>query len=251
MRRMVNEKDIALMEDLNNNNISSMTISQRYIVDNIKTISNDVLNKLKVGDIVLKNTNGQFHAYSVSFKKDDEGICLTYSDASVVETQSYDLVDGVWTYNSEDKTNLVNYTAGDNISINNGVISATDTKYTAGDNITIEDGVISASSGDIYENEIGVYAFNGNMIMRFFTKELLTYDDFQSYVVDELTNREIECVVYNAPPKISSSPVIPQHIWIDSSGLHLRGLNSSYQVAASYITLSQVTFELRFSHKIN
>lgn len=39
------------------------------------------------------------------------------------------------------------YTAGDNVTIENGVISATDTKYTAGDNITIENGVISATGG--------------------------------------------------------------------------------------------------------
>ena len=37
------------------------------------------------------------------------------------------------------------YEAGSNISINNGVISATDTTYTAGDNISISGGVISAT----------------------------------------------------------------------------------------------------------
>lgn len=36
------------------------------------------------------------------------------------------------------------YSAGDNIQINDGVISATDTTYTAGENIYIADGVISA-----------------------------------------------------------------------------------------------------------
>lgn len=41
------------------------------------------------------------------------------------------------------------YSAGDNITIENGVISATDTTYTAGDNITIEGGVISAESGGV------------------------------------------------------------------------------------------------------
>lgn len=39
------------------------------------------------------------------------------------------------------------YEAGDNITIEDGVISATDTTYTAGNNITIENGVISASGG--------------------------------------------------------------------------------------------------------
>lgn len=41
------------------------------------------------------------------------------------------------------------YEAGDNITIEDGVISAIDTTYTAGNNITIEDGVISAESGGI------------------------------------------------------------------------------------------------------
>lgn len=90
MRRMVNENEI----------------SQIYMSDNIKAISSDILNKLKAGDIVLKNTNGQLHAYSVSFKKDDEGICLTYSDASVVETISYDYIGEQWVYNSTDITPL-------------------------------------------------------------------------------------------------------------------------------------------------
>ena len=39
----------------------------------------------------------------VSYKKDDTGMCLTYADASVVETQSYDYTEGHWVYNSEDK----------------------------------------------------------------------------------------------------------------------------------------------------
>ena len=40
-----------------------------------------------------------------------------------------------------------NYTAGTNVTINNGVISATDTIYTAGTGIDITNGVISATSG--------------------------------------------------------------------------------------------------------
>lgn len=47
-------------------------------------------------------------------------------------------------------------TAGENITIENGVISATDTTYTAGTNITIVDGVISATGGggSVTEQEI-------------------------------------------------------------------------------------------------
>lgn len=43
------------------------------------------------------------------------------------------------------------YTAGDNITIEDGVISATDTTYTAGTGIDITDNVISATGGDTYK----------------------------------------------------------------------------------------------------
>ena len=76
-----------------------------YSVTDIKAIPQDVCNALKVGDIVNKGN----HSYRVSFKKSDEGMCLTYVDASRVETQSYDLIGDVWTYNSEDLTEFEDF----------------------------------------------------------------------------------------------------------------------------------------------
>lgn len=72
-------------------------------VSNIKTLSNDVINNLRCGDVVLKEDSTGKHAYLVSFKS-DTGLCLTYCDAYCVETQSYDKVENNWVYNSEDKT---------------------------------------------------------------------------------------------------------------------------------------------------
>lgn len=72
-------------------------------VSDIKNLSNDDIENLKCGDIVNKVDSSGKHSYIVSFKN-ETGICLTYADASVIETQSYDKIDGVWTYNSEDKT---------------------------------------------------------------------------------------------------------------------------------------------------
>lgn len=43
-------------------------------------------------------------------------------------------------------------TAGSNISINNGVISATAATYSAGDNISINNAVISADLSSVYNN---------------------------------------------------------------------------------------------------
>ena len=74
-------------------------------VSNIKSLTNDDIESLKCGDVVLKEDESGKHAYLVTFRN-DTGICLTYVDASVVETQSYDKIDGVWTYNSEDKSKL-------------------------------------------------------------------------------------------------------------------------------------------------
>ncbi len=63
-------------------------------------------NKLRSGDMVIKLTNNQQHRYVVSYKEDKVGMCLTYIDASVVETVSYDYVEGNWVYNSTDVTHI-------------------------------------------------------------------------------------------------------------------------------------------------
>lgn len=74
-------------------------------VTNIKNISSAIINKLDCGDIVLKKDSSGLHAYIVSFRN-ATGICLTYTDASTIETQSYDKVGQNWVYNSEDKGTL-------------------------------------------------------------------------------------------------------------------------------------------------
>ena len=143
-KRMVSEDLLAILESISNNGIAKITTT------NIKTLSNEDIDSLKCGDIVAKVTGDQKHAYIVSYKEDGQGICLTYIDATYVETISYDYTDGNWVYNSQDSTEIQRkLTAGSNITIEDGVISATDTTYTAGTNITIEDGVISASGGTV------------------------------------------------------------------------------------------------------
>ena len=75
------------------------------IVTDIKNIPSATIKKLQCGDIVLKKDSSGYHAYIVSFRN-ATGICLTYTDASGVETQSYDKVGQNWVYNSEDKGTL-------------------------------------------------------------------------------------------------------------------------------------------------
>lgn len=72
-------------------------------VTDIKAIPSATIKKLDCGDIVLKKDTSGYHAYIVSFRS-ATGICLTYTDAYCVETQSYDKVGQNWVYNSEDKT---------------------------------------------------------------------------------------------------------------------------------------------------
>lgn len=76
-----------------------------YPVDNISNMSDNDINNLKAGDVVVKKTGNQRHAYIVSYKEDKQGICLTYVDGSgYMETISYDYTGGHWVYNSKDVT---------------------------------------------------------------------------------------------------------------------------------------------------
>lgn len=72
-------------------------------VSDVKALSNSQIDLLRCGDYLVKKDASGEHAYKVTFKS-ATGMCITYHDAYCVETQSYDKIDGVWTYNSEDKT---------------------------------------------------------------------------------------------------------------------------------------------------
>ena len=74
----------------------------------ITALTDGQLDALKVGDKVAKKTGTAEHLYTVTYKDaENGGICLTYLDASVVETVSYDHSESGWAYNSTDKTPLV------------------------------------------------------------------------------------------------------------------------------------------------
>ena len=85
-----------------NNGIVYDATFKRIFVKDITNLTNDQIEVLQCGDEVIKVDNTGKHTYIVTYKKDDTGICLTYFDATYVETVSYDLIDGVWTYNSID-----------------------------------------------------------------------------------------------------------------------------------------------------
>lgn len=74
-------------------------------VADITAIDGAILDALNCGDKVVKVTGKQKHLYTVSYKGEGvgEGICLTYADASGIETVSYDRTESGWAYNSTDK----------------------------------------------------------------------------------------------------------------------------------------------------
>lgn len=74
----------------------------------ITALTDEQLDGLQVGDRVAKKTGTAEHLYVVSYKDaENGGICLTYTDASVVETVSYDHTESGWAYNSTDVTPIL------------------------------------------------------------------------------------------------------------------------------------------------
>lgn len=102
MRRMPTEKDF---EELEQKLEALKELSVHMVhVENIKEMGDEVLENLRAGDLVIKHTGNQEHAYRVTYKEEHQGICISYYDASCVETVSYDYVEGHWVYNSTDVT---------------------------------------------------------------------------------------------------------------------------------------------------
>lgn len=76
-------------------------------VEDITALTDEQLDGLAVGAKVAKKTGTAKHLYIVSYKDaENGGLCLTYTDASTVETVSYDHTESGWAYNSTDKTNI-------------------------------------------------------------------------------------------------------------------------------------------------
>lgn len=76
-------------------------------VTDITALTDAQLDALNVGSKVAKKTGTAKHLYTVTYKDaENGGLCLTYLDASLVETVSYDHSASGWAYNSTDKTPL-------------------------------------------------------------------------------------------------------------------------------------------------
>lgn len=97
------ENKIAELE----NKIAELEKSKSISVSDITGLTDAQLDALLPGNKVIKETGTASHVYTVSYKDaENGGICLTYTDASVVETVSYDHAESGWVYNSTDVTPL-------------------------------------------------------------------------------------------------------------------------------------------------
>ena len=76
-------------------------------VNDITALTGAQLDALEIGAKVAKKTGTAKHLYVVSYKDaENGGLCLTYTDASTVETVSYDHTESGWAYNSTDKGSI-------------------------------------------------------------------------------------------------------------------------------------------------
>lgn len=117
--------------------------------DNITALSTETIEKLSTGDIVVKHTGEQTHAYIVTYKEEHHGICISYFDAGYTETVSYDYVTDAWVYNSTDVVTPKEYTAGSGIKIENNTISLNNPLYLHSFELTITSGGGTAYSGSV------------------------------------------------------------------------------------------------------
>ena len=74
--------------------------------EDLTALTTAQIEKLYCGQIIIKNENGNKHAYIVSYKQHHVGICITYTDCENVETISYDYTEGQWVFNSKDVTHI-------------------------------------------------------------------------------------------------------------------------------------------------
>ena len=136
MRRMYSQKQLEEM-------IAKGQVA--LVVGNVKELNDKQCEKIQCGDVVVKTTDNQKHAYIVTYKENGVGLCLSYFDASCVETQSYDYTDGHWVYNSQDLTTFAD-------------LGHTDAEVKA----LAKDEVESASSGTI-QDALGLDS-SGNLV---------------------------------------------------------------------------------------
>lgn len=96
-----------ILEEVASKILPGGSVPVRIEVSDITAIPGAQLDKLEPGDVVIKITGTQRHAYTVSYKDaENGGLCLTYCDCENVETVAYDHTESGWAYNSTDITHI-------------------------------------------------------------------------------------------------------------------------------------------------
>lgn len=105
------DNDVEIMELLKGlpEGVKLAQILERFpvmiTVTDITGLTAQQLDALRASDRVNKVDITGVHSYCVSYKSDN-GLCLTYTDCENVETVAYEIVEGVWTYQSTDVTHI-------------------------------------------------------------------------------------------------------------------------------------------------
>lgn len=180
----------------------------------ITNLDGSDIDKLGVGDVVVKMTGSMKHGYMVTYKQDKHGICLTYVDASCVETISYDYIGNQWIYNSKDVTIF------DNLIKANPVLAGTEGNLTSIDIkgnkykvSTVEPNVATTSDTPTI-NSLGIdglpyklpiqplyyhkVVFSASILVDNITQTLYYTFDFYNYVnKDDYTINELSKLLYD------------------------------------------------------
>ena len=69
----------------------------RSTAADIKMLTNNEINALHTGDTIIKSSNGKEHAYTVTYKKDNE-MSIVYADHETVEEVYYEKSGDNWAY---------------------------------------------------------------------------------------------------------------------------------------------------------
>ena len=168
---------------------------------NLRQLRGALFNGIKAGDGVTitkqdDSTKPDYGTITVTAANTNTGNAATYSfeagDNVTVKTEEKDGVTHV-TISAKDTT----YTAGDNVTIKDGIISATDTTYTAGDNVKIENGVISATDKDT------TYTAGDNVTIKdgVISAKDTTYTAGENITIDD--NNKISAAKYEAGDNVS------------------------------------------------
>lgn len=75
-----------------------------YHVDDVEDIPQEILNKLKMGDVVVYDTNSYIVAYF-----DGNEMDLVYTAGDFITTVDYTLSGGTWTFDTTSEFNITNY----------------------------------------------------------------------------------------------------------------------------------------------